>query len=281
MGVHLHYDKFRSPDDCLRAAQTRKVNSCWSGRTRESDRRDDWGDVNSFAEAVAKAEEGYKEITEEMKKHYEVSSKYVNERIGVRKVMPVNAYVGSTPNVTRAILGLPRDMRRTDLQKKKLPGVSLVYDCSLHCGYSDDVLKERGARMLTLVSLCAEHNIPVRLSVSDTTSRLRTDDGWTVTEVSVKDYGDIMNIRKVSYWLAHPSVLRRIFFAITETSPVVTRYCSGYGYPISNNRDDCEEVRKIRREEDNTFWFNPNDFKTDDDIISAWNIISGVVEGVA
>lgn len=273
-------DHFGSPTEVLKAASSRPVNESWQGMDRESDQRGSWGSVNSFDEAMEKAKEGFSEITEEMKMKYETSKAYVFERIKPRQVMPVNAYVGSTPNVVRAMMGLPKDMRRVKAEPRKAPGIQLTYEIGLNCGFSDETLKERGARMLVLVSLFALHNIPVKLTISDSHTGLRKDrNEICMYEYDIQDYGESMNIRKVSYWLAHPSVHRRISFAITETSPTVERYSCGYGYPIANDEETCNTVKESFKRMNKGIFLTPRDFLEDEDIIKVWNEITGNEDG--
>lgn len=273
--MNIFIDNYANPSTVLKACD-RPVNSAWQGQDRESHQNGDWGGVHSFLEAVDKAHEGFTEVTEEMKQTYDSSKKYVFERIKPRQVLPINSYVGSTPNVTRAILGLPKDMRKIKMEPRKAPGIDITYELGLNCGYSDDDLKERGARMLVLLSMFAMHGIPVKMSVSDSHTGLRQDrDEIAMYRYGIQDYGDTMNIRKVSYWLAHPSVHRRISFAITETSPIITRFSYGYGYPISNDEDECNFVKEYFKDNFNSVFLTPRDFLSDDDIIRIWNEITG------
>ena len=266
-------EAFRSPAHILDAVSVRPVNDAWRGKGRSSDKREEWGAVRSFAEALDKAKEGYTEVTEQMKDTFEAAKKYIYARVEPKHAMPVNDYVGSTPNVTRAILGLPKDMRRVNVEEKKTPGVHLVYEGGVNCGYADKDLAEYGARMLALVSLCIRQQIPVKLSITDSTTGLLKGDGTVTMEVTIKEYEDAANIRKIAYWIAHPSVFRRINFAWMETSPIIERHCYGYGYPISNTNSECEEIRE-KYEAEGAFWFSSRDFKSDEDILKAWERIA-------
>lgn len=267
-------DYYRSPSAIIKACD-RPVNNAWKERCRSSKKHEDWGAVETFEEALDKADEGFTEVTEDMKDTFEASKKYVFERIEPKNAIPINDYVGSTPNVARAILGLPKDMRRVDTKKKKQPGIRLVYEIGLNCGYGDDQLIEYGARMLTLVALCIRQQIPVELTISDTCIGPMHESKYLSIQTRVKNFSDKFNIRKISYWMAHPSVHRRIFFAILETSPLVEEYDSGYGYPITNSRSTCEEMKKIFLKENNSFFFSCHDFRCDEDIIKAWERITG------
>jgi len=267
-------EAFRNPNHCLSSVTTRDLNSAWKGHELSSHKMREWGAVRSFEEALEKARTGYTEITEEMKDTFEAAKKYIYARVEPKHAMPVNDYVGSTPNVTRAILGLPKDMRRVDVKDKKVPGVHLVYEGGVNCGHEDRDLATYGARMLALVSLCIRQQIPVKLSITDSTEGLLSQSNGVVTmEVTIKEYEDAANIRKIAYWIAHPSTFRRINFAWMETSPIIERHCSGYGYPVSNYDDDCEFVRK-KYESEGAFWFSSRDFRSDDDILKAWERIA-------
>ena len=165
-------------------------------------------------------------------------------------------------------------MRKVSVKQKKTPGVHLVYEGGVNCGFDDSDLATYGARMLALVSLCIRQQIPVKLSITDSTEGLLRDNNGVVTmEVTIKEFEEPTNIRKIAYWIAHPSVFRRLNFAWMETSPIIERHCYGYGYPIANTDSDCEFVRE-KYEAEGAFWFSSRDFKSDDDIIKAWERIA-------
>lgn len=269
-------ERFRNAAEFVRLMETRPINKGWQGHERasrddESDEANPWSGARTWHEAVETAERGYAEVVGRVKAMAKTTTARVFERVEARPVRPVCAYVGGSPHVPRAIQGLPRDMRAMKRKDKKRPGVTLVYEISANGGVNTSDMIAAGARMVALVRLFERAQVPVRLVVSDTGHR--GDAGVLACEVVVKDFHAPFNLQKLAYYLAHPSMHRRLFFSWLETSPVVEQYVYGYGYPITNSRRECDEVREdyAARGE---LWFSRLDFETDEDVIKAWERVT-------
>lgn len=196
------------------------------------------------------------------------------ERVGIKPSKPVNSVVGGSPNVARAMMGVPRDMRRTVFERRKVPGVTLVYDMSIPARYKAAEIERRGTRFLALGNVLRMSNIPVRLVASFAANDLTVDGDTVRFDVTIQDWGKALSIEKAAFYLAHPSFLRRICFALIETSPMVTKYSYGYGLAITNNAEACDEMREEARKA-NARWYTFSDFGSDDAISAAYEEIKG------
>ena len=270
-------EKFDSTESLFRALGTRDVNAAWAGQYRSS--RNDGPDRKRFSgtetweEALELARNGYAKPVENMKKLTASKTLTAAERVGIKPSKPVNSVVGGAPNVARAIMGVPRDMRRTVFEKRKVPGVELVYDMSIPCRVKAAKIERHGTRFLALGNVLEMSNIPVKLVASIAIDELAKD---TVKfDVTIKDYGNVLNIEKAAFYLAHPSFLRRIGLALIETSPIVTMYDGGYGMAITNDADKRARMREEAKEH-NARWFTFSDFESDDDILAAYEDIKNL-----
>lgn len=268
------FERFDSPAAFVAACSDRPVNSVFAGRSRSSREHGgaDWSGADSWKEAVTIAEAGYIEVVDRVRVSASRATSAAFDRVEARPARPVNGYVGGSPNVVRAMQGLPRDMRRTVREPRKLQGVTLVYERGVLAGVSADRMIEAGARMVALVRLFERAQIPVRLIV---TMASTAGSETAVCEVVVKDYATPVNLAKIAYYVAHPSAHRRLKFSWLESTSVITsrRFSQGYGASVSADRSMCETLRK-HYESEGARWLCINDLKRDEDVVRVWEAMA-------
>lgn len=270
--MKVEYERFSNASEFVRLMDCRPANRHYEG-WRESRKSGDagWRGTSSWEETLERARKGYPEVVEKVKTAAERCTSVVFERVDNQPVRPINKHIGGSPNVVRAMQGIPRDMRSMQRKQKKTAGVTLVYEVSANGGVDSQRMIDSGARMVALIRLFERAQIPVRLIISDT-----GEDGGDVLacEVVIKDFHSPFNMQKIAYYLAHPSMHRRLWFSWLETTDLAKRQYSGYMCPISNNRSEYNEVRKDYKER-GMFWFCFKDFENDDDVVEAWNKLRG------
>ena len=220
-----------------------------------------------MAEALEFARFGWDEPVASMKELAKSKALKSMDRIGLKPSRPVNACVGGSPNVARAVIGLPRDMRSVSFQKRKLPGITLVYEAGVLGDKSSQEIREHGTRFLALAYVLEASGTPVKL-VCSSACRSKSTKRVYACEVVVKDFGKAFNIEKTAFFLANSSFQRRLVFAWRETSKLVTEYLEGYGRSVNAYKklmDGFKEEAKKRGER----WYSFNDFGSDEDIITA------------
>ena len=270
--MEIKRERFVNFAEFVRVIDPRPVNDGWRGHDRSSRRSGEgsWSGADTWQEAVEIAQRGYADAVDKVKAAVKASTANVFERVEARPVRPVCSYVGGSPCVPRAIQGLPRDMRAMSRRDKKSPGVTLVYDVCAASGVSSGEIIDAGARMVALVRLFERAQVPVRLVVSDVT--IYGSDGVCAPEIVIKDFHAPFNIQKIAYALAHPSMLRRLVFAWAETTPLIKNYHCGYGRVV---RGDDLEAARAEYAARGEFWFHGSDFKTDADVVRAWERVKG------
>lgn len=115
-------------------------------------------------------------------------------------------------------------------------------------GVSSRTIQEQGSACAALVQLLemAGHSTEVTWAIVSNLNYLQTDneDGYTQTEVRVKDFGESLNMARISFALTHPAMFRRLGFRILETYPAKIRRQfgitknGGYG-KVGQFRDDA------------------------------------------
>lgn len=269
--MKVEYERFDDASEFVRLMDTRPANAHYQG-SRDSRERGDkrWRGTDSWEETLDRARRGYPEVVEKVKAAATRCTSAVFERVECQPVRPVNRYIGGSPNVVRAMQGIPRDMRSMQRQQKKTAGITLVYEVSANGGVNAQEMIDAGARMVALIRLFERAQIPVRLIISDTG---KDGDDVLACEVVIKDFHAPFNMQKIAYYLAHPSMHRRLWFSWLETTALAKRRYYGYMRPISN-RGEYDEVRKDYAERGMS-WFCFRDFESDDDVIKAWNKLRG------
>lgn len=270
--MKVEYERFNDASEFVRLMDTRPANRHYQSSRSSRDEGDaGWRGTASWTETLDRARRGYPEVVEKVKASATRCTSAVFERIENQPVRPINKYVGGSPNVVRAMQGIPRDMRSMQRQQKKTAGITLVYEVSANGGVDSQRMIDAGARMVALIRLFERAQIPVRLIVSDTG---QSDGDVLACEVVIKDFHAPFNMQKIAYYLAHPSMHRRLWFSWLETTDIAKRRYSGYMCPISNHASEYNEVRKDY-EERGMFWFCFRDFDNDDDVVKAWNKLRG------
>jgi len=259
-------ERFDSTERLCRFVETAPVNEGWENHIRESRTGDkEFTGTNSIEEAVAFARNGWNDPVANMKELTRSKLLSAAERIGLKPSRPINAYVGGSPNVARAIIGLPRDMRRVSFEEKKLPGMTLVYEAGVLAWTSAQEVEEHGTRFLALVNVLEASGVPTRV-VCSSACKSHEDDNIYACEVVIKDFGNALNIKKAAFFLANASFQRRLVFSWRESTPLIKHHLSGYGQSVNSDDRTRRQFREYASEHGER-WFSFNDFESDDDII--------------
>lgn len=267
MGRKLEFvsERFDSTERFCRYVETAPVNDAWTGAARHSITGSfEFTGTTSLEQAVSLARNGWDEPVKNMKELTRSKSLNTVERVGLKPSRPVNSYIGGSPNVARAIIGLPRDMRRVSFEEKKLPGITIVYETGVPAFTDKKDIEEHGTRFLALVNVLEASGVPTRAVVSVAVDDLTS--GLCGCEVVIKDFGKPLNVKKAAFFLANASFVRRLFFAWVETSPIVTEFDYGYGHPVINREEHMDVCRKSAVERGER-WYSYHDFDTDEDIV--------------
>lgn len=262
--MQFRTETFNGVNSFLNAINSRETNPRWGSCSSQKRGDGGWYGTSSYGAALDLARSGYVDVVGKLSELERGATCKLKQRIKSRACHPVNAYVGGSPNVCRAMLGIPRDMRSMDRKPCKARGITLVYDCGASCSVKAHELINSGAHMLALVRLLERDGVPVRLVWS-----WYTVDGGDVygVNVTLKDFGGKINLAKIAYFLAHPSALRRLGFRWLETSPEVPRRIDGYGAPA---RFALDEI-KAHHAEQGRRMIAQNELTSINDVINTYN----------
>lgn len=208
--------------------------------SRESGDRGGWfGDgIDSYDKAVTLAREGWPEGTARARVLTEAT---VDKLATVLRrdewVYDVEAGRGDV-DMARFIIGDPECVLAPVTVEELAPkrAVHIVVSGSASCGVSTEAIILRGAAVAALAELLTLAGYRVKLSLSHVCS---ASGDKHETRVTVKDFGEHLDLARMVYAVAHPSTLRRHMFSIEEQEPEHIRSRFGFnggGYGIP---DDC------------------------------------------
>lgn len=192
---------------------------------------DSWAH-GSFNDAVNLAENGWKEgtklLTEKMSVHKNL------ERGGTR----INDVSGEIPNVGRFLAGLPDCMtRRVIRESNKKPILDVYLSPQGHGGLDGQNFINLGAAMAMLIDGLEHGGYSVCLNIAllSEGSAVRVNVHGSI--FNIKKDGEVLDIERMIYFIAHPTVLRRLEFkkvAATHIFKTEENYGMGRGIETAN-----------------------------------------------
>lgn len=229
-----HVESFKSITDFVRTLDQRQTHDGWGSCDSHENGNVEFYGTESYKQAIDGIEGGDEHA-------YQIMQRYLRDMtasysFASTKPLPRNYFCGGSPNVVRAMMGLPRDMRQLHREPIKTKMVEFVYDIAVHCGVSVETMCQRGAKMLAIIAMLEADGYRVKLTsvehtrdaYGDVSDCEDTEYGWAIP---LKGYRDIIDMRKLAFPLANAAFHRRIGFRYMETCPKYTRsgHMSRYG----------------------------------------------------
>lgn len=152
-------------------------------------------------------------------------------------------------SVPRYLQGIPTNMVNSKRVVTKNKVANITKEISYNAKWKTDEMIEQGVKFVELVNKIecegTRCNIFVSMSVEEGNEKV-------IIMVKIKDSSQRMNLKQMSFPLAHPSMLRRIMFALMERHEYTKNMYCGYGRPMQ-----YEEVKQSCHKE----YFVPRDIK--------------------
>lgn len=194
--------------------------------------------TSSFDEAYDNMLSGDAESYEKLLKlKTETDKHYIKESKG--RIKTYNHVVGYTPNVPNAVMGLPNSMINAERVPKKHKVVDIFVNRSRSGVTGTSQIEYEGALILSFIDALERDGYRVSLysgKVSWNSNTCATH-GFMVP---IKRATEPLNIKKVAFYLIHPSFLRRIAFRIDETEEILDDI-THTGYGALRNREKMRE----------------------------------------
>lgn len=184
-------------------------------------------ETSNFDEAKDLLLHGWEYGTKEIKA--KVEAKNIGVSLKQKTVYDVAGYQCSVP---RYLQGIPTNM----INKKAIPQKNKVITinkmCSYICSVRAETIKAESVKVLQLVNTMEKQGYRVNLNVLYGSEKGNT----SIIKVKIKSSAQKLNIKQTAFPLVHPSMLRRIIFAVWERS----EECSCNGFEIGYGKP-CDE----------------------------------------
>ena len=248
MAYKIIKEHFDSVHQMLFVIESRNNNSVMSDKDASSTGSKSFTMTSSYKEAHELFENGYTDVLEKIKTGVaaNLNKMQVENRRRVR-----TGVVGYVPHVPNAILGLPNAMILTDTQPQKVKTVSIVVGVTENCETDAKEFVKSGIAALSVVNTLELCGYRVALKVAFWCAESGNERAWGT--ISLKDYREHMDIQKLCFPLAHPSMFRRFGFKWLETCPEIQDSDWHWGY--GHNLNDINFIQQ-KFLEDNEFYIN-------------------------
>lgn len=217
--------------------KSREHNVAFKNRYASNDEDFEFTATKTYEEAVELLLKGWPTILPELEN--QINTNIYNYNISKKSTLH-NSVVGYCPNVPNALMNLPNSMFFRELDKVENKTLHIVYCNSVGCTESTKNIIRAGSILLSAIKILELQKISVRLDLCFYSGIERTYRQCICNLIKMKDYDEQLDLLKLSFPLAHPSMLRRIGFASAETIPGPTLDFPNYGRVMT-----LEEHRKI------------------------------------
>lgn len=123
--------------------------------------------------------------------------------------------------------------------------IRIVVDFSYHCGIGEDVVRRRGAAVMALVYVLQQLQHPLEVWAQHSATGHGSPSMRLTHLVEVQRADEPVDIGRVMYALAHPTMLRRMCFRVEDhESPAIRKAIGipgGRGMPSDIRLDDLDE----------------------------------------
>lgn len=185
----------------------------------------------TYADAMRQATTGNPELVTELFDGVNVLEAMIEEG----KVGEIRDVTGEYFDVADFLSGEPEVFRRDEIGLQK-PVVPIYATLSMHCGISNETIKNRGCAIVALVDELSRSGFIVDLNL---VVGLRHDEKNYYAKIKVRT--DPMDIDTVAFIIANPLCLRRLCLSLLEITSNQS-YCHGYGYSIEYDLPDLYDT---------------------------------------
>lgn len=194
--------------------------------------------THGFSEAYELLKSGWEEGTKRLKDKLETKLKSVST-----KQKTIYDVAGFQCSVPRYLQGVPTNMinKKTVSQKNKV--ITINKNISYGAFVSADKIIEECAKVLELINNLESNGCRVNLNIIvGTIDTNRYHDYADYVKICVKQASQKLNLKQVAFPVMHPSMLRRIFFALMERYEEGYNFANSYGRPLDSIKDFPKEI---------------------------------------
>jgi hypothetical protein len=199
----------------------------------------DWSGGLTWEQTKTLAINGWRELIDEIEKYRVRILPIIAEK--VLRPQQINSIAGYSVDVGSFLANQPECFITKEFEEKNYPGriYKIVCSISASAAINPKTIIQKGAMVCALVDAIeyAGHRAEVICNGAMSAGQYdeyrqgkRKENGWFEVSVTVKKSGQPLEMSDLAYCLAHPSMLRRIFFSVAEIVGW-SDFISNYGYP--------------------------------------------------
>ena len=230
----------------------REKNPDWGSSYQSDTGSSGFTGTASYAEAIDLLRNGWKQGVADMLKLKGAitANLHTAERVKMVYIPSVAPIGGLQISIPAVISSSPCPYVGRISTKKKVKGqkiVRMAVNMSMSGGVDEDVIKQRGGAILAVVHYLELAGYSVDMQVFDTAG---THSGKRLVSMyHCKPAGERINLDRIAFAVGHPSMLRRVFFSMTEhvqKKDGVQGFCGSYGQVVPLNEAlSPKEVEKF------------------------------------
>lgn len=204
-----------------------------------------WTGTENYEEAIDLFLCGDEKLYEEFKQGERLDvSKILGNNINRKKYK--NDLVGFQPNVPNYLMNIPNDMINEEPKKISQKILNIAVSMSVSAGVSPANIKKAGMLYIKILDLLEKAGYRVNLYIMTNTYAGGSNNYNFHCMIRIKTDREPLNIKKCVFPIAHPSMLRRLFFKWDESCDADYELTDdGYGRPNTNTEEVKTTIDKI------------------------------------
>lgn len=195
-----------------------------------------WSGTNSYEEAVDLLKHGADDLSKKLEKAYQVNAADVGTKTVTRSHYDVAGFQASVP---RYLQGIPTSMVNQKKVVQKAKVITLNKDMNYNSSWSVEDIINESAKALAIVKKIEATGTRVNLNLCWVAQAGYQKVGC---KIRLKNAGERLNVSKLAFVMAHPSMIRRMLFRWLEVNPDVVDRSYTYGYGRPSNIKDIQEA---------------------------------------
>lgn len=217
------------------------VDDAKSGSYDDSRRYARWSQTESYEQADNLLLYGDKSLQKKIEEAGVYETRLKLRNLQSRRQL-YSSVVGFAPNVPNYIAGTPNSMINCREVRVKQPVITFMYNTTVGGGVSAEEIIKATAQLISALLIIEANGIRMNVYAGEI---FYEDKDACCFMLRVKDSGQPLNVLKMAYPLAHPSMLRRQWFRLLETTPnVPDSFTGGYGRTI---RTEAEALSVLKQ----------------------------------
>ena len=232
-------EHFTSIHQMLDVVNSRPNNSVMSSKDSSKHDGKDWYGTENWEEANELFKHGFTEILPEIKAGVAAGIKKTET---VQKRRTSTGVVGYAAHVPNAIMGLPNSMIYTQATPQKIKAVSITYCITRNCGTNAQEFIDSGIAVLNVINRLELNGCRVNLKIMFYCAQDGSD--YAFGTVDVKDFREHLDLQKLCFPVANPSMFRRFGFKWLETCKGLkdSGWAWGYGRQLESDNSVLKSI---------------------------------------